>query len=599
MVALFFASRLVRGIIIDSAGVKYMAESVPPNMQEELTREMRAQLAAVTGGIAPDDYAQAWWDWYLNIAQAPGKQSEIAHTAFQAMADNFSFAMKASTGKPVAPAIEDKRFASAAWNQWPFNIMARGYLNWEQVVKQATSDVPGVSPRSADLVKFSSQQVLEAASPTNHLMANPELLELTRAQSGQNLVAGFKNWLEDVDGMLKDKAPAGSAEFKVGENIAVTPGKVVYRNDLIELIQYSPATPRVHAEPILFVPAWIMKYYILDLSPRNSLVRYLVGKGHTVFMISWKNPNQIDRNLGMDDYHNKGIRDALSAVGAIVPDTKIHGVGYCIGGTLLSIAAAALARDGDDRLASMTLLAAQTDFSEPGELSLFISPSQLSMLEAVMQKAGVLSSDKMGASFALLRSKDLLWTPAINKYVKGEREKLNDLMAWNSDGTRMPCRMHSEYLRQLYLQNDLAGGRFQVNGEPVNLSAITLPLFVLGTETDHVAPWKSAYKVRALTRSPDYTFALTSGGHNGGIVCGPENPKRRFRELTWEDADSNLIPEEWKEKAWLQEGSWWPSWQAWLASHSGPLDALPPGLGNPAAGYKILGDAPGDYVLQR
>ena len=567
--------------------------------ESDLAREMRAQLAAVTGGLAPDDYAQAWWDWYLNIAQTPAKQSEIAKTAFDALLDNFNFGMRAATGQPVAPGGDDKRFASEAWNQWPFNVMARGYMNWENLVKQATSDVPGLSPHNADLVAFASRQALEAASPANYLLANPELLEITRAQSGQNLVAGFKNWLEDVDATLNHKPPAGSDAFRVGENVAVTPGKVVYRNDLIEVIQYCATTPSVHAEPILIVPAWIMKYYILDLSPRNSLVRYLVDQGHTVFMISWKNPIAHDRNLGMDDYQNKGIRDALNAVGAIVPNVKIHGVGYCIGGTLLAIAAAALAREGDRRLASMTLFAAQTDFSEPGELSLFISPSQLAMLEAVMQKAGVLSSDKMGASFALLRARDLLWTPAINTYVKGNREKLNDLMAWNSDGTRMPFRMHSEYLKQLYLQNDLAGGRFRVNGEVINLAAITVPMFVLGTETDHVAPWKSAYKARALTRSPDYTFVLTSGGHNGGIVSGPVNPKRRFRELTWKDAQTSLDPDEWMQQAVLHQGSWWPAWAAWLAAHSGPSDALLPGLGNQSAGYGIVGDAPGNYVLER
>ena len=576
-----------------------MAESMQGSMtQEAVAREMRAQLAAVTGGLAPDDYAQAWWDWYLNVAQTPRKQSEIVQTAFDAIVDNFNFALRASTGVPVAPASDDKRFASEAWNQWPFNVMARGYMNWAQVVKQATSDVPGLAPRSAGLVEFSSQQVLEAASPANHLLANPELLELTRAQSGQNLVAGFKNWLEDVDGMLKHKPAAGSDAFKVGERVAASPGKVIYRNDLIEVIQYGAATPSVYAEPILVVPAWIMKYYILDLSPENSLVRYLVDKGHSVFMISWKNPNEIDRNLGMDDYHNKGIRDALRAVRAIVPDVRVHALGYCIGGTLLSIAAAELAREGDDALATMTLLAAQTDFSEPGELSLFISPSQLSMLEAVMHKTGVLSSDKMGASFALLRARELLWTPAINTYVKGKREKLNDLMAWNSDGTRMPCRMHHEYLKQLYLQNDLACARFRVNGEPVNLAAITLPMFVLGTETDHVAPWKSAYKARALTRSTDYTFALTSGGHNGGIVCGPVNPRRRFRILSWKDAGSTLEPENWLQKATLHPGSWWPTWQEWLAAHSHRPAPLPT-LGNLSAGYGILCDAPGEYVLQR
>jgi polyhydroxyalkanoate synthase len=567
--------------------------------ESDLAREMRAQLAAVTGGLAPDDYAQAWWDWYLSVAQTPDKQSAIAKTAFDALLDNFNFGMRASTGQPVAPGADDKRFASQAWNQWPFNVMARGYLNWENVVRQATSDVPGLSRHSADLVAFASRQALEAGSPANYLLANPELLELTRAQSGQNLVAGFKNWLEDVDATLKHKPPAGSEAFRVGENVAVTPGKVVYRNELIEVIQYSATTPSVHAEPLLIVPAWIMKYYILDLSPRNSLVRYLVDQGHTVFMISWKNPNAHDRNLGMDDYHNKGIRAAMDAVAAIVPNVKLHAVGYCIGGTLLTIAAAELARQGDHRLASMTLFAAQTDFSEPGELSLFISPSQLAMLEAVMQKAGVLSSDRMGASFALLRARDLLWTPAVNTYVKGNREKLNDLMAWNSDGTRMPFRMHSEYLKQLYLQNDLAGGRFAVNGAVISLAAITVPMFVLGTETDHVAPWKSTYKARALTRSPDYTFVLTSGGHNGGIVSGAVNPKRRYRELTWRDAQSVLDADQWLKQAALHEGSWWPAWTAWLAAHSGPPDAPLPNLGNQPAGYGIVGDAPGEYVLER
>jgi polyhydroxyalkanoate synthase len=567
--------------------------------EEQLSREMRAQLAAITGGLAPDDYAQAWWDWYLNVARAPQKQTDIAHTAFKAMLDNFSFAMQASTGKALAPASTDVRFSNDAWKQWPFNMMARGYLNWAKVMQQATTDVPGLAPRSADLVGFSTRQMLDATSPANHLMSNPELLELTREQSGQNLVNGFQNWLEDVSRTLKHDQPAGTENFKVGLNVAVTPGKVIFRNELIELIQYTPATGAVHPEPVLIVPAWIMKYYILDLSPQNSFVRYLVEKGHTVFVISWKNPNETDRNLGMDDYHDKGIRAAVDAVSAIVPDTKIHAVGYCIGGTLLSIAAAAMARDGDDRLASMTLLAAQMDFSEPGELSFFISPSQLAMLEAVMHKAGVLSSDKMGAAFGLLRSNDLLWAPAINTYVKGKREQLNDLMAWNSDGTRMPWRMHSEYLQQLYLQNDLANGRFKVNGRPIDLKSIALPMVVFGTETDHVAPWKSTYKARGLTRSGDYTYVLTSGGHNAGIVCGPVHPRRRFRELTWKDATTSCAAAEWLDKATLHQGSWWPWWQQWLAGHSGEQNAPPPSVGNPAKGYDVLGDAPGDYVLQR
>jgi polyhydroxyalkanoate synthase len=312
-----------------------------------------------------------------------------------------------------------------------------------------------------------------------------------------------------------------------------------------------------------------MKYYILDLSPRNSLVRYLVEKGHTVFMISWKNPDATDRALGMDDYVRRGFLEALAEVRRLIAGRKVHAVGYCIGGTLLAIAAAALATEAESALASVSLFAAQTDFSEPGELSVFITPSQIAMLEAMMHKAGVLESERMGAAFALLRSRDLMWTPAVEQYLRGERPKLNDLMAWNADGTRMPYRMHSEYLERLYLKNELALGTFTVAGARVDLASVTVPMFVVGTETDHVAPWRSVYKARPLTRSDDYTFLLTSGGHNAGIVSGPAHPKRRHRLLTWKNATDNLAPEEWLKRATLHEGSWWPAWESWLVAHSG------------------------------
>ena len=307
---------------------------------------------------------------------------------------------------------------------------------------------------------------------------------------------------------------------------------------MIELIQYSPTTPDVHAEPVLIVPAWIMKYYILDLSPKNSLVAWLVDQGYTVFMMSWKNPTAADRELGMDDYLRKGVYAALDVVGAVVPDRDIHAVGYCIGGTLLSIAAAALADWGDTRIRDVTLFAAQTDFSEPGELSLYISPAQLEMLEALMYKEGVLDSKQMGGAFAMLRAHDLLWQPAVKSYLKGERDGMIDLMAWNADGTRMPWKMHTEYLMGLYLRNDLAEGRFKVEGEPVSLKDIRVPMFVVGTETDHVAPWKSVYKVGGLTSSSEFTFLLTSGGHNAGIVSGPVHPKRRHRVRTQREGES-------------------------------------------------------------
>jgi len=313
-------------------------------------------------------------------------------------------------------------------------------------------------------------------------------------------------------------------------------------------------------------------------------------------MISWKNPDAADRELSLADYVRLGFLDALAEVRRIVPRQRVHAVGYCIGGTLLAVAAALLAAQRDSSLASLTLLAAQVDFSEPGELSVFITPSQIAMLEAMMSKSGVLESERMGAAFAMLRSRDLMWNPAVNQYVRGERPQLNDLMAWNADGTRMPWRMHSEYLERLYLKNELAQGSFTLDGAQVDLSRIHLPMFVVGTETDHVAPWRSAYKIRGLTRSADYTFLLTSGGHNAGIVSGPVHPKRRHRLLSWKSVNATATADEWLKKAPLHEGSWWPAWERWLANHSAARQVparLPATRGSDGA---TLADAPGTYV---
>jgi polyhydroxyalkanoate synthase len=465
-------------------------------------------------------------------------------------------------------------------------------------MKQAVSEVGGVDDYNSQLLGFAVRMVLDATSPTNYLASNPELLALTASEKGQNLVRGLKHLLEDIERTVKGGAPAGTEDFEVGKTIAVTPGKVVFRNDLIELIQYEPATKDVHAEPLLIVPAWIMKYYILDLSPRNSMVKYLVDKGHTVFMVSWLNPDASNRDVGMDDYIDKGFRAAVDAVSAIVPRRKIHAVGYCIGGTLLTIGAAALARDKDERLASITMFAAQADFSEPGELAFFINPSQLTMLEAMMHRKGVLESKQMGGAFAMLRAQDLLWKPMVDQYLKGKRGSMVDLMAWNADGTRMPWRMHTEYLYRLYLDNELATNRFPVDGKLIRLSDIRVPMFVVGTETDHVAPWKSVYKVDNLVRSDDVTFLLTSGGHNAGIISGPVHPRRHYRIRTRRLSDPHLAPDDWMETATRHEGSWWPAWQQWLAAHTNGK-GKPPAMGAPRKGYEILEDAPGQYVRQR
>jgi polyhydroxyalkanoate synthase subunit PhaC len=566
--------------------------------QAQLMRTLRAQLATVTGGLAPDVYVDAWWDWYLNLSRNPSRQLQIMQDASAKALDSWNFALKAASGQPLSPAPGDRRYGADGWSQWPFNVYAHSYNNLVNWWEQALSNVAGVSPASERSLEFVARTSLESLSPSHYLATNPELLEATRAEGGQNLVRGFQNWLEDAQRAVTQQTPAGTDSFQVGRDIAATPGKVVLRNELIELIQFEPTTPSVYAEPVLLVPAWIMKYYILDLSPANSLVRYLVSQGHTVFVISWKNPDAGDRNMGMDDYLRLGVRASIDAVSTIVPDRGIHAVGYCIGGTLLSIGAAVLEAQGDRRLRTVTLLAAQQDFSEPGELSVFISPSQLDMLEAVMDKAGVLKSEQMGGAFALLRARDLLWTPAVNSYLRGKRDSVNDLMAWNADGTRMPCRMHSEYLRGLYLDNALARGEFQSDGRTVDLSQITQPMFVVGTETDHVAPWRSVYKARRLTRSGDFTFLLTSGGHNAGIISGASHPKRRHRVFTWHNATDVVEAEDWFRNQAPQQGSWWPVWQQWLMQHSSDRVA-PPAMGATDAGYAPLADAPGQYVLQK
>jgi polyhydroxyalkanoate synthase subunit PhaC len=582
-----------------NVGPQPAAHTQSDQAQSELIRQMRTQLAGYTGGLAPDVYVLAWLDWCLNLSTRPATQLELAKDAATKAVDNWTFALRALQGEPLPPAPGDARFAADAWQHWPFNVYAHAHRSMTDWWQSAWSSVPGVASANQRNVEFIGRNVLEAASPTNYLATNPELLKTTYAESGQNLVRGLKHWLLDLEQTLASGGAKRDERFVVGRDVAVTPGKVVLRNPLVELIQYAPSTPSVYAEPIVIVPAWIMKYYILDLSPGNSLVRYLVSQGHTVFMISWKNPGPDERNLGLDDYLQLGICDVLEAVTKLIPDRRQHLVGYCIGGTLLSIAAAQLAAEGDRRIASLSLLAAQTDFSEPGELSLFISPSQIEMLEAAMQRSGVLSSQQMGAAFTMLRSRDLLWVPAVNKYLRGQTEQPSDLMAWNSDGTRMPCRMHAEYLRELYLDNALARGTFVAQGKPVDLSAVSAPMFVVGTETDHVAPWRSVYKARGLTRSNDYTFLLTSGGHNAGIVSGPSHPRRRYRALSWNDALTSLTPEAWLEATASSPGSWWPRWQSWLAAHSSPERVSPPPLGNAAVGYPVLGEAPGEYVLTR
>ena len=401
-----------------------------------------------------------------------------------------------------------------------------------------------------------------------------------------------------VRDQIRDATNTGFEEndgFVVGENLAITPGKVIFQNQLMELIQYTPVAEKVGAEPVLICPPWIMKYYILDLSPRNSLMKYLTEQGKTVFIISWKNPVKEDKHTTFDDYRCHGVMDAISAINAICPKRKINVVGYCIGGTMLTIAAATMAREGDDRLGSISLFASQTDFSEAGDIMRLISPSNLSFLEKLMWKQGFLGADNMGGAFSALNASDLKYAVAVNRYFLGQDTKPNDLMAWNADGTRMPYQMHHEYLQQLYLNNQLSRNKFIVGDKPVSVGDIQVPLFILGTETDHVAPWKSVYKIHDLT-SCELTFALTSGGHNAGVISGAEHPRRRYRAHTRLPGDKYMDPDTWLASHDPVQGSWWPNWSKWLDQQTSE-QVDPPAMGAPRKGYKILRNAPGEYVF--
>jgi len=556
-----------------------------------MDRALHAMEARLTGALSPASMLLAILDWKLHLANAPGRRMILAEQAMK------QWARLADPAQWIAPGPQDRRFNDPAWSQPPFNIFSQSFLLAEDWWRAATAELPGVSRSHGDVVAFTARQILDIFSPSNFPWTNPEVLRATWARSGQNFQDGFRNLLEDTQRLMQGHAPVMGREFAVGRDVAATPGKVVFRNDLMELIQYAPETEHVHPEPILLIPAWIMKYYILDLSPGNSFIRYLVTQGFTVFCISWRNPGAEMRDTSFEDYRRQGVMAALDAVTAITGQPTVHACGYCLGGTLLAIAAAAMARDNDERLASVTMLAAQTDFTEAGELQLFTDESQVALLDDMTWQQGFLGSGQMAGAFQMLRSNDLFWSRLIKSYLMGERETATDLMAWNADATRMPYRMHSEYLHHMFLQNDLAEGRYMVDGEPVAVSEITAPIFAVGTETDHVAPWRSVYKIHLLNEG-DITFVLTSGGHNAGIVSEPGRAGRHFRIAHRRPDAPYLTPEAWQASAESHTGSWWPAYVAWLTEHSGVV-TKPPALGAPAKGYKAVSEAPGAYVRER
>ena len=581
------------------------AKAPEPHQQQEgevhqADRGASCDAGRLTGGISPVALLLAYTDLFSHLAASPQRQVEISQEAVQDAKRFFESAQhffKPDQGpwSLIKPQSQDRRFARPEWENPPFNLLAQAFLLGERWWHNSTTGVRGVSRQNEAIVEFSVRQMLDVLAPSNFAATNPEVLQKAFQSGGENFLFGWQNFCSDWMRLLSGgKGPGDKKDFVVGEIVAASRGKVVFRNELIELIQYYPTTDKVHPEPILIVPAWIMKYYILDLSPQNSLVNYLTGQGFTVFMISWRNPGAGDREIAFDDYRTHGVQAALATIENIVPGRQVHVLGYCLGGTLLSIAAATMAREGDDRLKSITLLAAQTDFTEAGELTLFINESQVAFLEDMMWERGVLDTTQMAGAFQLLRSNDLVWSRITRDYLMGERAPPSDLMAWNADATRLPYRMHSEYLRKLFLNNDLAEWRYLVEGRPISLSDIHTPMFVVGTLRDHVAPWKSTYKINFLIDA-EVTYLLTSGGHNAGIVAPPSERGHSHRIRTKAAHAVYTGPDEWLKMVPPVEGSWWPEWTKWLAARSGE-PSEPPHTGK--ADAQNLRDAPGDYVRQ-
>lgn len=548
----------------------------------------QANLAKMTFGISPAALATAYFSWLAQLAQSPGRLMDLALYPMLHMNDCAHKVL----ADPQPAGGEDVRFRSDAWQSLPWRLYAEHFLQTESWWRHATMDVSGVSNQVERTVSFSVRQLLDALSPANFVMTNPELFKETVHSEGKNLIDGTDIAMKDLLEKISGSAPAGVEHFIPGKDVAITPGRVVYSNHLMELIQYDPLTKDVYKEPVLIVPAWIMKYYILDLSPHHSMVKWLVSQGQTVFMISWRNPGREDRDLSMDDYYRQGVMSAMDQITHLLPKTNIHLMGYCLGGTLALIAAAAMAKNGDHRLKTLTLLAAQGDFTEAGEMMVFITESEIAFLENMMWDQGYLDTKQMAGSFQMLRSYDLIWSKMIQDYMHGTQRGMIDLLAWNADATRMPYKMHSEYLHQLFLDNDFAEGRYTVEGYPVVAKNIQVPVFALSTDKDHIAPWRSVYKIHLMVNS-DITFVLTSGGHNAGILSEPGHPDRAYHIMNHRSNMTYISPDDWLNQASLQEGSWWYAWEEWLVKHSSKVKVQAPKVDT------ALALAPGTYVLQK
>lgn len=497
-------------------------------------------------------------------------------------------------GGQVPPVIEpekgDKRFNAPDWQLNPFfDFLKQSYLLIATTLLKSASEREGLTVRQQRKLVFYVRQFLDAISPTNSLFTNPQVIRETLRCGGQNLIRGMEHLMRDIrEGQIK---MTDTDAFAPGRNLATTPGQVMYRNKLIELIQYTPSTEQVYAIPLLFIPPWINKYYILDLQPRNSLIKFLVEQGYTVCVVSWKNPDASMEETTFEDYFTLGLMAALDVVKEITDSPKVNVVGYCIGGTLLSMALSYLAANRDTTIHAATFLASLLDFSEVGDTSIFTDEPQIESIERKMMRRGYLDSRSTAAMFNMLRANDLIWSNVINNYLMGKEPPAFDLLYWNNDGTRMTRAAHSFYLRNTYLENNLIKpNKIVLKGVPIDLRRVTQDIYAVGTQQDHIVPWQSAWQISQLVSGP-VRFVLAGSGHIAGIISSPEHARGY-----WTNEESAKTAGEWLEGATQHEGSWWTDWVRWLSSHSGEqIAARPVGHGD----RQPITPAPGTYVLEK
>ncbi len=572
---------------------------------DELSKRLTTALSArkqadpALAGPGQDVYMKAAAAYVAEMMQNPGKilEHQVAYwgKTLKHYVEAQQVLAKGELKAPADPTPKDKRFANPLWETHPFfNYLKQQYLFNAEAISGAVAGLEHLDPGDKKRVEYFSRQIVDMFSPTNFLGTNPDALERAVQTDGESLVHGLENLVRDVEqhnGELLITL-ADKAAFTVGGNIATTPGAVVYRNRLIELIQYSPTTETVHATPLLIFPPWINKFYILDLKPQNSLIKWIVDQGFTLFVVSWVNPDASYATVGMNDYIRDGFIRAMAEVRRITGQDQINTVGYCIAGTTLTATLAYLARQGDHSVNATTYFTTLTDFSDRGEVGVFLNDDFVDGIERQVAIDGVLDQTFMSRTFSYLRSNDLIYQPAIKSYMLGEAPPAFDLLYWNGDGTNLPAAMAVEYLRKLCQNDDLAQGRFEVMGQPVHLADVTIPVFAVACETDHIAAWKSSYNGIRQFGAKDKTFVLSQSGHIAGIVNPPS--KNKYGHYT--NAAALSTPDAFREAATFHEGSWWPRWKDWLSARSGgQVPARVPGDST----NDILCPAPGTYALPK